>query len=287
MWKLVSRYKRRVLSTIAPRYVSARLYQNMFGKPLDLKKPRDINEKLQYLKLYTYKNNSVITQCSDKYRIREYIHKKGMEKLLPKLYGVYDKPSQIEWDKLPDSFMIKCNHGSGYNILCSDKKEIHRDEIEHKLKKWLKEDYWKEYGELQYKYIKKKIIIEEYLGKNIYTYKFYCFNGKPKVCYISSNGENGEYDKYIDYFDMQWNRLGITLKGHDNYPGEIECPKRLEEMIRTAEKLSEEFPFVRVDLYNINGNIYISELTFIPTGGFMSLEPSKTSEEWGGWLKLD
>lgn len=204
---------------------------------------------------------------------------------LPKLYGVYDSP-KIEWEKLPSKFVIKCNHGCGFNILCPNKEMLDKKASEKLLKEWMKDDYWKEYCEVQYKYVKKKIIVEEYLGDDLECYKFYCFNGKPKVCYVSSMGETGIRDYYIDYFDMEWNRMHHKLRGHEHYSGEIKKPYGFEDMIRIAKELSKDFPFVRIDLYDVGGKIYISEFTFIPTGGFMHLEPEGVSEEWGRWLEL-
>ena len=224
----------------------------------------------------------------DKYRIREYLTQKGHAELLPQLYAVCERPEDIPWDSLPERFVLKCNHGSGYNILCRNKSALDRKDCESRLKKWLKEDYWKRFAEMQYRDIPKRIIAEEYLGDDIHTYKFYCFNGMPRVLYISSNGENGEYDKYYDYFDMDWKHMNLRLHGHENRPDHdaIPCPESFERMKALAAELSADFPFVRVDLYDINGRIYISELTFVPTGGIMVLDPPSTDMEWGGWLSL-
>lgn len=262
-------------------------YNAGFSKPLDLTNPITINEKLQYLKLNQYYNNPVVTRCVDKYRVKEYLKEIGYPELAAKLYGVYDKPQEINWDVLPDQFMIKCNHGGGYNIICRDKNKLDKKETSRQLKKWLHEDYWAVYAEPQYKYVEKKILIEEYLGDDIHTYKFYCFNGTPKVCYMSSNGEDGEYDKYYDYFDMNWNRLDTYLKGHDHYPGEIAVPANFDRMKQIATDLCKDFTFVRIDLYNIDGKIYLSEFTFVPTGGYMHLKPEGTDLEWGEWLHLE
>ena len=182
---------------------------------------------------------------------------------------------------------MKCNHGCGYNIICPDKEKLDKKYAEKLLKKWLEEDFWTLFAEPQYKFIEKKIIVEEYLGQDIHTYKFYCFNGIPKVGYMSSNGENGEYDKYYDFFDMVWNHLDVVLNGHEHYPGVLDKPEGFEEMKQLAEKLSHDIPFVRIDLYDIEGKIYLSEFTFVPTGGYMKLEPEGTSEEWGSWLNIE
>lgn len=127
----------------------------------------------------TYYNNPAITSCSDKYKIREYLTQKGFRDIFPELYGVYDSPDEIPFEELPQSFVVKCKHGCEFNILCPDKAKLDIVNCKKQLKKWLKQDYWKEYAETQYKFINKKIIVEQFLGDEISTYKFYCFNGEP------------------------------------------------------------------------------------------------------------
>lgn len=282
--KLIS-LKCQFMSMYMPVLRTKQIYKSNFGKKPNLKNPVSINEKLQYLKLNTYYNNPVITNCIDKYMIREYLIKKGFSELLPELYGVYGSADEIPFAELPESFVIKCNHGCGFNIICPDKSKLDIENSKNLLRTWMKQDYWKKYAEVQYKFIKKRIIIEQFLGYDIFTFKFYCFHGVPKVMYVSTRDENREKE-YYDYFDMQWNHLNVSLAGHPNRPDYqcIEKPENFEEMKKTAKALSEDFPFVRVDLYNINGRIYISELTFIPTGGFMRLTPEGTAEKWGNWL---
>lgn len=286
--KELSRVKCHFMSMYMPVLRTKQIYKRNFGKSLNLKNPLNVNEKIQYLKLNTYYKNPVVTTCIDKYKIREYLEQKGLADILPKLYGAYDSADEIPFSDLPESFVIKCNHGCGFNIICPSKSNLNIDQSKRLLKKWLKQDYWKEYAEVQYKFIKKKIIIEQFLGDNISTFKFYCFNGIPKVLYVSTNGENGEKDKYYDFFDMNWNHLDISLFGHLQRADyrEMKIPPNFERMKQIACVLSQEFPFVRVDLYNIDGNIYISEMTFIPTGGFMRLTPKGTAEEWGSWLEI-
>lgn len=287
--KELARIKCHFMSMYMPVLRTKQIYKRNFGKNLNLKNPIDVNEKIQYLKLNTYYNNPVVTACIDKYKIREYLKQKGLVDILPKLYGAYDSADEIPFSDLPDSFVIKCNHGCGFNILCPNKSDLDIEHSKKLLKKWLKQDHWKEHAEVQYKFIKKKIIVEQFLGNDILSYKFYCFNGIPKVLYVATNGENGEKDKYIDFFDMNWNHLNISLAKHEHHANynDIGAPKNFEKMEEIARILSEDFPFVRVDLFNIEGNIYISEMTFIPTGGFMHLAPEGTANEWGSWLELE
>ena len=201
--------------------------------------------------------------------------------------GGYDAEEiRAHWSEYPNKFVIKCNHGCGYNILVSEKALFNVDDVVETVSNWLREDYWKIYCEPQYRYVPKRFIVEEYLADDIKTYKFYCFNGRPEVCYISTNGENGEKDLYLDYFDMDWNWLPISLEGHEHDKRKIEKPIAFEKMKKIAAQLSRSFPFVRVDLYDIEGLVYFSELTFIPTGGNMKLTPKSVLNEWGNKLKL-
>lgn len=211
-----------------------------------------------------------------------------MDICFPVSWGGYKAAEQVQddWPKFPERFVIKCNHGCGYNILVADKEKIDLNGAIKQLDIWMKEDFWKTYCEPQYKDIERHIIVEEYLGDDIQTYKFYCFNGRPKVLYISSNGEDGEKDLYLDYYDMGWNWLPISLRGHEHAKEKAMKPKNFEKMVEVAAGLSSEFPFVRVDLYNVDGRIYFSELTFLPTGGNMKLEPKSVLGEWGSWLQL-
>lgn len=283
LWKT----KWSILSTVCPKLATKLMYENTFHTQLDLKNPKNFNEKLQYLKLGLYYNNSLVTQCVDKYRVRLYLEKKGMDKLLPELYGVYKNAKEIDWKKLPDKYVAKCSHGCGMNILCFNHSEVNPVLAEKQLNKWLKTDLWKISVETQYKFLKKKdrrIIIEENLGHALKTYKFYCFNGEPKMLYVSSCGPNGEHDLYLDFFDMDWNKMDIEFEFHKSYPGKLDKPNRFDEMIDIAKNLSAPFPFVRIDLYNTEKQVYLSEFTIIPTGGFMKINPPDFIDEMGTWL---
>ncbi|MFR6064927.1 MAG: ATP-grasp fold amidoligase family protein [Eubacterium sp.] len=273
---------KRVLTFISPKLGTSLNYKYSTGQWLDWNNPQDINAKINILKVTEYYNNPVVTKCIDKYLIREYLKEKGLEELCPKLYGVYEKADEIDWNGLPNQFAVKCNHACGTNIIVDDKSKLDFEAAKKQLDKWMKMDYWRE-GEIQYKYIKKKIIIEEYLGagEELKTYKFFCFNGEPKVLYISL-----DEDRFIDYYDMDFNKLPYSLPEHEHYPKTISKPENFDKMIEISKKLSNDFPFVRVDLYDSNGKIYISELTFVPTGGFMKIDPPNTLVEWGNWLKL-
>ncbi len=287
--KIIFPYRRRLrilINSIDPVFGTTRLYKGAFGKTPSYTDPQTINEKLQFLKFHVYNDNDLITRCCDKYLVRDYLDQLGHSDMLPELYGVYDDPSQINWDDLPEQFVVKCNHGSGYNIIVENKDQLNRSETISKLKKWIKEDYWREYAEIQYRHIDKKIIIEEYLGNDLATYKFYCFNGVPKILYIATGYSDKDVHERIDFFDMEFNHLSIKLAGHENADSEIEKPDNFEELKQLAKELAEPFPFVRVDLYDVNGKPYISEFTFIPTGGFMQMVPPGSDIELGKMLDI-
>ncbi len=251
-------------------------------KWLNLRRPKTYSEKINYLKLHVYGRSRKINECVDKCSLHNYLERKGYGRYNPVILAVYDDPEDIQWDKLPNSFVIKCNHGSGYNIFCRDKEKIDRDKAIVQLKQWFKEDYWKRYAELQYKNIQKKIIVEEYLGDNIETYRICCFHGSPKAIYIVTSRDGSDY---ADFYDLKWHKMDLVM-GCGGTKTRHRCPEKLDEMLELAKKLSSPFPFVRVDLYEVEGKIYFSEFTFMPSGGYTALWPEKYETMWGNWIKL-
>ncbi len=275
---------KRILTAVSPQLETTVNYRFSCGKWIDWRNPNngDINAKLNWLKVKFYYNNEAVTSCIDKYLIRFYLEEKGLAHICPRLYGVYEAAGDIAWDMLPHQFALKCNHACGTNIIVKNKDNLDTKAAAEQVGRWMKMDYWKT-GEVQYRFIKKRIVVEEYLGdgEDLKTVKFFCFNGEPKVAYLSM-----EEDRYLDYYDMSFNKLPYSLPGHEHYPHELARPDTFDEMVRIAGILSEDFPFVRVDLYDSKGKIYISELTFIPTGGYMKIDPPEVLEKWGEWLDL-
>lgn len=263
------------------------VYWMAFCRYPNLKNPRTINEKLQVLKLNDYYDNPIITQCVDKFRVKDYLDQKGFGDLCAHTYGVYQNATEINWDTLPEKFVIKCNHGCGYNILVKDKKTLDIQKTVSKLDEWMREDSWKLFAEYQYMFVNRNILIEQYLGERLNTYKFYCFHGEPKVIYVSQANTDGIADYYLDYFDIDWNHLDIHLGEHPWNPNREERPDKLEKMLQICRELSSDFPFVRVDLYYTNEQIYFSEFTFMPTGGYMQLTPEWVAKKWGDWLNFE
>ena len=283
----LSKINMKVLTIISLKIASKHLYKKNFKRKLDLKNPKTFNEKIMWLKLNTYNNNPIITQCVDKYRVREYIENKGYKNILNDLIGVYDNANQITWKDLPEKFVLKCNFGCGYNIICKNKKDIDEGTTKKILNKWMKENYTLKYAEIQYKDVKKKIICEKFLEDDIIDYKFFCFNGIPQFLYVSSGlGEKNENCHKMCYYDCNWNKLNIARAGYQLPDKDFDKPKMFDEMMKISKDLSKDFPFVRVDLFNINDKIYFSELTFIPTGGVMKITPEEKDLEWGNLLKI-
>lgn len=267
-WQKIKFKMQSELSVISPTLVSKIRYKQTFGRALDLKNPKTLNEKMMWLKLNTYANNPLVMQCSDKYAAREYVEKCGLSHILNELYGAWDKVDEVPWDTFPTKFAIKCNHGCGQNLICKDKEFFDIKKAEKQLEIWLKDNYWKEYAEIQYKDIKRKIICEKYLeGKGDalpVDYKFYCINGEP--VYIGNFIERDiEADSIIrGYFDINWQPSDMFKFKTD--AEKFPRPECLEEMLSYAKILSKPFPFVRVDFYEVAGKVYFGELTFTPTG---------------------
>ena len=278
--RLLKRLIKKLLKLIPDKLYLKLYYRIKMGTKLNLKNPTTLNEKIQYLKLFNRK--PIYTKLADKYEVREYIKNKLGEEYLIPLLGVYDQFDEIDFDKLPNEFVIKCNHDSASVIVCKDKKKLNLFESRRKIVSSLNSNYYDGWREWAYKNIKPRIIVEKYMEDNtnheLIDYKFYCSNGVCNYVMTCSNRINGDTKFY--YFDKEWNLMkkmsndGIKLEG--NCP--IAKPKNLSKMFEIASKLSFKIPFVRIDLYNINGKIYFGEFTFYPCGGF-DLDRTKEAEK--------
>ena len=240
------------------------LYRIRKKEKLNLKNPQKFNEKLMYLKLYHYFDNEIVWNCCDKYLVRKYALEKGVsEENLPRLIAKYDSVSEINYDILPQKFALKCSHGCGFNIICTDKGQLDIESTNKKLDKWLNTKFGYESAENHYTYVQPCIIAEEYIDSNEglpYDYKLYCFNGVPKLVLVCSN--RNEKLK-LNYFDLEWNELKY---GKDSWRNsiKIEKPSKLNDMIEISKKLSKDFPFVRVDFYQYKNRALLGEMTFTP-----------------------
>lgn len=263
-----------------------KVFKFRMHKALDLENPQTFNEKLQWLKLYNRKKE--YTKMVDKYEVKDYVvNKIGNEYIIPTL-AMYEKFDDIEWDKLPNQFVIKCTHDSGGLVICKDKNSMDIKKAKLKIRKSLKRNYFYARREWPYKNIKPRIIIEKYMQDNkeddLKDYKFFCFNGIAEIILVCSN-RKGTF-KNTDFYDSKWNLMPFTRENHTNNPKGIEKPKNLEKMIEIAQKLSKGIPFVRVDLYEINGKVYFGELTFFPSSGFEGFNPEEYDKILGNMLKL-
>ena len=271
---------------ILPKKVLSEIYcKAVLGKSVNISKPQTFNEKIQWCKLYYFPYNQQIVQCADKYAVREYIKEKGLEHTLVPLFGAWADARQIQWDALPEKFVLKCAHGCAYNILCPDKQSLDKKTTIKQLNKWLKEDFGAFNLELHYSKINPRMIIcEEFLGECISDYKFFCFNGEPKLIYVSHDLIH-DRQAQIGFFDLDGKKLPLK---RDDYAdvAEVVLPDFFPEMLENAKLLCRDFPFVRVDFFLANGRYYFAELTFTPSAGMMPFNPDKYDLEWGNMLDL-
>lgn len=262
-------------------------YSKKFGKNPDWKNPTTFNEKLQWLKVNYRKDE--FTKMVDKYAVREYITEKiGKEYLIDLVGGPWENPEDIDFDALPNQFVLKCTHDSGSVFICKDKKDFDIAEVKKKISKALKFNmYW--YGrEWPYKNVKPRIIAEKYMvdesGTELKDYKLFCFNGQVKILKIDfdrfSNHKANYYDKNGNLLDF-----GETVCLPD-YNRNFKMPPQLDEMVSIAEQLSANLPFLRVDFYSINDRIYFGELTFFPGSGFVPFEPEFWDKKLGDMINL-
>lgn len=291
MRKHINKFIMNQLATFAPTFKAKFVYQKAFGKKLNLNPPMTWNEKINHLKLNDYSNNALVTQCADKYAVREYLKAKGCEEILNELYFACDSAHEIPWDSLPDSFVIKGNHGSGYNLICQDKKSLDIVQATKTIENWMKEDYWKVYAELNYKQINKKIIGEKFIaspnGHGPDDYKIYCFHGVP-YCTLLCVGRETGMPKYY-FFDKDFKFLCYSQDCLALSQEQIEAfvkPEGYDSLFEYARKLSEPFEFVRVDFYIANGKPIFGELTFTPSAGIDTDMLETTDVLLGKMLKL-
>ena len=268
-------------------YISLQ-YRYITHHKLNWKDPQRYTEKLQYLRYYVYPKNPLVSKCAGRVGVREYLKEKGLEKYLIPIYGVFDKFDDIDFDKLPNTFVMKCSHGCAMNYICYDKSSINIKELRKTFNKWLRTNYGKKTVELHYSPIKPQIIIEELLledNKLPTEYKIHVFNGTAKSLYVVTNrGIDIRYNNYyIDWTPFDGSQFNGWKK--TDYP--LEKKQNFSEMVSLAEQLAKEFPFVRVDLYDINGKIYFSEMTFTPAKGTLILDDDQCDFEMGKWLNIN
>ena len=250
------------------------------------KNPKSFNEKLQWLKLYDRRPE--YTTMVDKYAVKDYVAKIIGDKYIIPTLGVWDKPEDIEWDSLPDQFVLKTTHGGGNTgvVICKDKATFDRQKAIVKLNESLKQDIYKVLREWPYKNVPRRILAELFVeseGADLPDYKFFCFDGEVKALFVGT--ERGSGDVKFDYFDADFNHLDL-VQFHPMSEKQLRKPVCFEEMKQVAAKLSKGIPQVRVDLYDVNGRVYFGELTFFHHGGVTPFHPREWDYTFGSWIKL-
>lgn len=266
-------------------YIKIR-FRCIMGKKLNLDNPVTYNEKLQWLKLYNRRPE--YTQMVDKYAVREYVKEKIGEEYLIKLLGVWDKADEIDFDSLPNQFVLKCTHDSGGIVICEDKSKLDIEKAREKIDCFMHRNFYSLHREWPYKNVIPRIIAEEYMvdesGYELKDYKFFTFDGKVNAMFIATN-RNSADETCFDFYDRDFNHLPI-INGHPNSKEKILKPVNYEKMIALAEELGKGIPHVRVDFYNINGKIYFGEMTFFHWSGLKKFEPEKYDKIFGDWISL-
>lgn len=262
-------------------------YRMIFKRKLDLENPQSYTEKLAWCKLHWRSNLATI--CADKYLVRGYVRKKlgeNADKYLNKIYGVWEKVDEIEIEKLPSKFVIKPTNGTGDVVICKNKSEFDLKKVKKKLMSNNNNCFANLTKEWVYYNLSQKFLVEKFIEssdeKAIKDYKFFCFHGKPQFLFVCSERD---IDPKFDFYDLEWNPIPVK-NGHERLLN-IEKPEKLDEMISLATKLSEDFPHVRVDLYQENGRIYFGELTFFHFGGFTTFEPDNYDFIFGKYFDIN
>ncbi|HWP98653.1 MAG TPA: ATP-grasp fold amidoligase family protein [Syntrophomonadaceae bacterium] len=261
-------------------------YKIIMGKRLNLENPQTFNEKLQWLKLYDRKPE--YTMMVDKYEVRKYIAETIGEEYLIPLLGVWDNFDEIDFENLPEQFVLKCTHNSGSIIICKDKSKLDINKVRKNMNSYLKRNHYWNAREWPYKNVKPRIIAERFMedesGYELKDYKLMCFNGEPKCLFVclnrySSDGLN------VDFYDMNWEPMPFERK-YKNSGSQLKKPENFNSMIELSRVLSKHHQFLRTDFYEANGRLYLGELTFHPGSGFEEFRPDEWDKKLGDWLLL-
>ncbi len=278
---------RGVIKKLNPVWYVKLQYRYITHHKLHLKHPVRYTEKLQYLRLYVYPKDPLVIRCADRVGVRDYVKERGFEDLLIPIYGIFERFEDIDFASLPSSFVLKCSHASGFNILVRDKTKFDIEEARLKMNRWLKTDYGLKTAEWHYRPIKPQIVIEKFLGTAEMLpmeYKIHVFNGVARNLYVVT--DRGKDIRYTQYY-IDWSPFdGSQFNGWLKSSVPLEKPANFEDMRKIAEALGSPFPFVRVDLYDIAGKIYFGELTFTPAKGTLIFDDDKADFEQGKWLDV-
>ena len=284
---------KKLINFISPKLLVSLQYYYHFKKFLNWSSPKNINEKINWLKFNS--DTTLWTLCADKYRVREFVKQKGLEETLVKLYGKWDKVENIEWDLLPNSFVLKTNNGSGDILLCTDKNKLNKNEVVIKYSNLLSKKFCETNGEPHYMSMQPCIIVEEILDckkQSIVTdtlidYKIWCFNGKPHHVWVCYNRHEGSVE--VATYNLNWERhdeCSVFTSHYKRATTDLPKPKSLDKMLAIASKLSEGIPQVRVDFYEVEDKPYFGEMTFTSAGGFMNFYTPDFLREMGDLVDL-
>lgn len=266
------------------------IYRNIFERPLNLDRPQTFNEKLQWLKLYN--RNPLYTTLVDKYAVKKWVSDKIGEEYIIPTYGVWDSFDEIDFNQLPNQFVLKTTHAGGSSgvIICRDKETFDISDAKEKMSKSLKTDTYCICREWPYKNVPHRIIAEKYIDPNPETndlpdYKFFCFDGKVKALFVGTERQKEGEDVKFDFFDAEFKHLPFR-QGHDHAKQLPEKPNHFDLMKQLAEELSKGIPHVRVDFYDTGNQVYFGEMTFFHFGGMVPFEPEEWDYIFGEWIHL-
>lgn len=266
-----------------------RKYRAIFGHDINLDNPKTFNEKLNWMKLYDH--NFQYVQMVDKFAAKKYVSELiGEEYIIPLLGGPWYDFESIDFDNLPDQFVLKTSHDCGGVVICKDKFQFNRDNAKHFLEKHMQNNYFLTCREWPYKYVKPCIFAEKYMSDDndcdqLTDYKFFCFDGKVKAMFVATDRALKDVDTKFDFFDENFEHLPI-IQGHPNASKKIDRPATFEKMKELASILSKGFPELRVDFYNVGDQIYFGELTLFHFGGLTPFKPEKWDGIFGDWIVL-
>jgi hypothetical protein len=276
---------RRLLIAIAPKLYVALQYRYITGKKLSLNNPQSYTAKLQAYRVNVYPHDPLVIHCTDRLGLIEYLKQNGLEAYQVPVLGVYASFDAIDFTTLPTQFVMKCTHASGMNTIVQNKATLNLHALKKQYTRWLKTNYGKKTYEMHYASIPPRILIEHYLGKGDslpLEYKLHCFQGEMKYLYVVSGRGN---DIRYTHFLHDWSPFpGAQFNGWKSSSYPILKPSTFSQMVSISEKLSKPFPFVRVDMYDIDGKLYVSELTFTPAKGTLNLIDPSVDETMGAWL---
>lgn len=262
-------------------------YEYFTNKKLDLKNPKEFNQKLEWYKVFY--RPKILNQLVDKYAVRQFVIDRIGEQYLNEIYAVYDKPEDVSFDGLPNQFVVKATHTSSYNLIVTNKVNLNKRETTKSLKKWFKKNQYYRMGqEWAYKDVKPRVVIEKFLKEDgrasLVDYKFYCFDGTPKFIDVHLDREE---DHKQGCFDLDFNLLPFgKSSSYKSISSDIEKPVNLKEMVQLSKTLSKGFPFVRVDFYSVKGKTVFGEMTFYPSDARKDFYPEKYNKIIGDYFKL-